>query len=89
MKVKFERSFKRDLKKIKDKVVLSKVKQTIEMMEGIKEVAEFRGDLKKLRGGSNLWRIKLGEYRIGLEIEKETVIFIRILHRKDIYKYFP
>ncbi|MBX6423784.1 type II toxin-antitoxin system RelE/ParE family toxin [Thermosulfurimonas sp. F29] len=89
MKVKFEKSFKRDLKKIKDKTVLAKVKDTIEILENIGEIAEFKGDLEKLRSGSNQWRIKIGDYRIGLEIEEDTVIFVRILHRKDIYKHFP
>jgi len=41
-----------------------------------------------LTSGSNQWRIKIGDYRIGVEIKKDTVIFVRILHRKDIYKYF-
>ena len=27
--------------------------------------------------------------RRGLKIEADTVIFVRVLNRKDIYKYFP
>ena len=88
MKVKFEKSFHRDLKKIKNKTILEKVKETIEIFENIEDIREFRGDLKKLTSGSNQWRIKIGDYRIGVEIKKDTVIFVRILHRKDIYKYF-
>ncbi|MCB0846226.1 MAG: type II toxin-antitoxin system RelE/ParE family toxin [Bacteroidetes bacterium] len=52
--------------------------------------------LKKLQGFENYYRIKLGDYRIGIEIEKspentgeEIVTFIRFIHRKDIYRYFP
>ena len=89
MKIKFEESFKRDLKKVKDKSVLEKVKEIIEEMESIKTTREFKGDLKKLQTGSNHWRIKIGEYRVGLKIEGDLAIFVRILHRKDIYKYFP
>lgn len=89
MKVRFEESFKRDLKKIKDKDVLEKVKEVIEEVENIRKIGEFKGELKKLRTGSNHWRIKVGDYRIGLKIEKNSVIFVRVLHRKDIYKYFP
>ena len=36
MKIKFEKSFKRDLKKIKDKTILAKVKDTIEILENIR-----------------------------------------------------
>jgi mRNA interferase RelE/StbE len=35
------------------------------------------------------YRIRLGDYRVGLKIENNTVCFVRFLHRKDIYRYFP
>jgi len=89
MDLKFENSFKRDLKKIKDKNVLEEIKKLIEELEKIKELKEFRGDLKKLRSGKNFGRIRIGDYRIGLEIEGNILIFVRILPRKEIYKYFP
>ncbi|WP_038056440.1 type II toxin-antitoxin system RelE family toxin [Thermodesulfobacterium hydrogeniphilum] len=89
MDLKFENSFKRDLKKIKDKDILEEIKKLIEELEKIKELKEFRGDLKKLRSGKNFWRIRIGDYRIGLEIEGNILIFVRILPRKEIYKYFP
>jgi mRNA interferase RelE/StbE len=44
---------------------------------------------KKLKGSFNTFRIKLGQYRIGIFIDNDTVEFVIILHRKDIYKYFP
>ncbi len=89
MDLKFENSFKRDLKKIKDKNVLEELKKVIRDLEEINELKGFKGDLKKLRSRKNFWRIKIGDYRIGLEIEGSTLIFVRILHRKEIYKYFP
>ena len=89
MDLKFENSFKRDLKKIKDKNVLEELKKVIKNLEEINELRNFKGNLKKLRGGKNFWRIKIGNYRIGLEIEGNTLIFVRILPRKEIYKCFP
>jgi mRNA interferase RelE/StbE len=46
-------------------------------------------NLKKLTGFRNFYRIKMGDYRIGLQIEKDTVVFAAFAHRKDIYKHFP
>lgn len=46
-------------------------------------------NLKKLKGYSQFYRIRFGNYRAGLKIESETITFERILHRKDIYKYYP
>ncbi len=47
----------------------------------------FARDLRK--GESSYYRIRFGDYRIGIKIEDDLVIFIRALHRKDIYRYFP
>ena len=46
-------------------------------------------NLKKLKAGVNHFRLRIGEYRLGFVLEKEKVIFVRFLHRKDIYKFFP
>ncbi|RKX61790.1 MAG: type II toxin-antitoxin system RelE/ParE family toxin [Thermodesulfobacteriota bacterium] len=89
MDLKFENSFKRDLKKIKDKNVLEELKKVIKGLEELNELRNFKGNLKKLRSGKNFWRIRIGDYRIGLETEGNTLIFVRILPRKEIYKYFP
>ncbi len=45
--------------------------------------------LKKMQGYETLYRIRLGDYRIGIEVVGEQVVFVRMLHRKDIYRYFP
>ena len=43
----------------------------------------------KLKGYNNFYRIRFGNYRAGLRMENKTLIFERILHRKDIYKFYP
>ena len=57
----------------------------VQKTENLSEI----GNLKKLSVSDNEYRIRLGSFRIGLILDKETVIFVRCLHRKDIYKYFP
>lgn len=46
-------------------------------------------NLKKLQGHTNAYCIRMSDYRIGLTFDGETVTFKRVLHRKDIYRYFP
>ncbi len=43
---------------------------------------------KKLRGEVNLYRIRVGDYRIVYEIEDDRLIILvlKIAHRKDIYQ---
>ncbi len=43
---------------------------------------------KKLQGAENLWRVRVGVYRILYKIQnaKLVVLVIRIAHRKDVYR---
>ena len=89
MKTDFRKSFARDLRKRKnDSDFLDRVKETIEDVE-LSKTTSMITNLKKLKGESSYYRVRFGDYRIGIKIEDDLVIFIRALHRKDIYRYFP
>ncbi len=88
MNVEFKSSFVRDLKHIRDKALKERVKETIELVEQAQSFPEI-GNVKKLRGGDRYYRIRIGDYRLGLVLEDDTVTFVRFLHRKDLYRYFP
>ncbi len=89
MKTDFRKSFARDLQSRKnDSTFLNRVKEAIECIEQAQTTSTI-ANLKKLKGESDYYRIRLGSYRIGIRIEDDLVVFIRALHRKDIYRYFP
>jgi len=88
VKVSFEASFARDLKGIKGKELLKRVEQVIAEVKAAATFSEIKS-LIKMRGYATFYRIRLGDYRIGIEVLEDKVIFVRILHRKDIYRYFP
>ena len=44
---------------------------------------------KKLTGYKTAYRIRMGQYRLGFFYENKTAELVRILHRKEIYRYFP
>lgn len=88
MKVEFRKSFQRDLKKIKDSALLKKIKLAIEEIEQAENIQQIN-NLKFLKTEPNYYRIRVGDYRIGIYIDDNLVRLVRILHRKEIYKYFP
>lgn len=88
MKVVFKASFAKDLRKIKDTQLKKQVSQMIQLVEKSSSLHEIE-QVKKIMGATNYYRIRIGDYRIGLVIENDTVIFVRFLRRKDIYRYFP
>ena len=47
-----------------------------------------RSGAKKLKGREDLWRIRVGDYRIVYEIRDRTlvVLVVRVAHRRDIYR---
>ncbi len=88
MNVRIDKSFEKDTKKIKDNDLLAKIADTIEQVQACANQKEIK-NIKKLKGFQSYYRIRIGDYRVGLMIEENTVDFIRFLPRKDVYKYFP
>ena len=88
MKVEFRKSFLKDLERVTQKTIRKKVKQTIEEVEQAQSLRQI-GNVKKLRGAEGYYRIRIGDYRIGLAATSDMVVFVRFLHRKDVYRYFP
>ena len=89
MKVEFKSSFARDLKKIGDTSLHKNIQAAIEQVSQAQDLRTVT-NLKPLgRSAGRYYRIKLGDYRIGLIVAKDVVTFVRFLHRKEIYRYFP
>jgi mRNA interferase RelE/StbE len=86
--VQFKASFARDLRSIKNKDLLNRIKEAIEQLEAAQSIHSIT-NIKKLRGGGNYYRLRVGEHRIGLSVEGDTATFVRCLDRKEIYRYFP
>ena len=88
MKTEFKSSFAKDLKSIKSKTVLEAVAKLIEVVEAAQNMRAI-SDVKKLKAKGNFYRIKLGDYRVGITLDKDEITFVRCLDRKEIYRYFP
>lgn len=88
MKTQFKESFSRDLRKIREKELLNRAKAAIETIEGARNLSDVP-NLERLKGWTKYYRLRVGDYRAGLVVEGDLVTFVRFLHRKDIYRYFP
>ncbi|TVL99980.1 MAG: plasmid stabilization protein [Candidatus Brocadia sp. WS118] len=49
------------------------------------------GYIQRMTGYPDKYKIRFGNYRIGITIDKDKQIVVcqRVAHRKDIYKIFP
>jgi len=88
MKVEFLLKFNKDLEKLEIDHVRNAALKAIHMVEKANHYTDIP-NIIKLKGHHDAYRIKIGDYRIGLFIEGNVAEFARIKHRKDIYTFFP
>ena len=89
IEVVYAEEFLKDLKKLKGTPYYTTLKNfCFSKIPLMKSTADI-DSVKKLKGYDNYYRIRKGDFRIGIKIEGATVTFLRCLPRKDIYKYFP
>ncbi|NEQ98638.1 MAG: type II toxin-antitoxin system RelE/ParE family toxin [Cyanothece sp. SIO2G6] len=88
MRVRFKPSFKRDLKKIKDTQVLVAIEVLLNTVKSA-ERPDVISNLIKMKGYDNFYRVRISNYRVGIQVIEDDVIFVRVLHRREIYRYFP
>lgn len=88
MNIRFESKFAKDLQRISDGRLLKAVKELVLACKEAESLSEI-SQVKKLKGYDTFYRVRIGDYRIGLEIAEDELIFVRCLHRKEIYRYFP
>ena len=89
MELIYGKRFSKDLDTIQHEAKVKKA--LLELIERIR-AADSLGDLKdvrKIEGYQGYFRIKVGDYRLGIKAEKNRIELIRFLHRKDIYRRFP
>jgi len=84
----FRRSFAKDLKKIRRKALRHEVQAVLEQIEQSTSLYDLP-NVKHLTSEGSYYRIRIGDYRLGLMVADDTVTVVRFLHRRDIYRYFP
>ncbi len=80
--INFAPSAAKELKKL-DRPVLLRLKEAI---DSLADNPRPNG-VKKLSGEDDLWRIRVGDYRIVYTIEDDIVLVtvVRVRHRRDAY----
>ena len=88
MRIEFTATFERDLEGVTDQRIAERVVSAIENVRQAKTPHDIH-QIKALKGTDKAYRIRIGEYRLGLYIVGDTVRFVHCLDRKEIYRFFP
>jgi len=70
-----------------DKVPLPFRRRVLDAMKELRSNPRPAG-VVKLAGDDNLWRIRVGNYRVVYEVHDDRliVLVLRVAHRKDVYR---
>ena len=89
MKTEYSPAFIKVLKALMGSTAFDRVKKlAFEEVPRVIVLNDLKG-LKRFRGPEEAYRIRIGDYRGGFFLNGQTVVFARVLHRKEIYRYFP
>ncbi len=88
MKILYERTFYKDLSKLSDNNINNRIIALIELLKKSEDISKLPS-IKKITGYSDYYRIRIGDYRLGIKYNNNQITLIRFLHRKEIYRTFP
>jgi mRNA interferase RelE/StbE len=79
----FARSARRELEVLNASIV----RRVISRINGLSQDPRPSGS-RKLQGEANLWRIRIGDYRVVYTVDdrQRTVDIVRIRHRREAYR---
>ena len=90
MQASFKSSFLRDFKKLPRDIKEEVREVCFSVFPKINSLYEFRNyPLRKMKGFKFFYRITVKDFRVGFKKLDGEVKFMRVLPRKDIYKFFP
>lgn len=87
--VRYTRTFLKEMARLPKNV--RERAENISFGEEIKQDPLLGGKVQKLSGYGSYYKMRVGDYRIGLYIDNDSQIieFQRVLHRREIYRKFP
>ncbi len=88
-KVEYTKKFLKELSSLPSNV--QKRVEAIVFHELLSENIFNLGYLEKMKGYPDKYKIRVGDYRIGITINSTTksIICQRVAHRREIYRVFP
>ncbi|WP_304066225.1 type II toxin-antitoxin system RelE family toxin [Pedobacter glucosidilyticus] len=88
MEIVFNKKFLKDLASISSKQRVKIESYVFKDYSNAEDILNS-GKLEKLKDYSQFYKIRIGDYRLGIKIEGNIFSYERVLHRKEVYKYFP
>ena len=88
MQIEYRKKFLKELSKLPSHYS-SQIEEFVFVILPTSENLEEIGRVEKMTGYKNYFKIRFGNYRVGLKKDNQSIIVETVKHRKEIYKFFP
>ena len=89
MKVESSSRFIRDIRRISAPALARRVNQKIAEIEAAASIRDV-SNVRRLNTPSSMhYRVRIGDYRLGITVEGEVAVLVAFGPRDDIYRRFP
>ena len=88
MQVEFRKKFLKELSKLPNPYQNNIEEFVFDILPNYNSLSEI-GKIEKMTGYKNYFKIRFGDYRVGIKKENNIIIVETVKHRKEIYKFFP
>ena len=88
MKIEYKKKFLKELFKLPNEYSQTIEEFVFDIFPTYDNLSEI-GKVEKMTGYKYYFKIRFGDYRVGIKKEDNTIIIETVKHRREIYKYFP
>jgi len=88
MKVEYRKRFLKELAQLPKNPRTEVEKFVFEVLPEAATLALI-GKVEQMKGYKHFFKVRFGNYRLGLQLVDEVLIVEIIAHRKEVYKFFP
>jgi mRNA interferase RelE/StbE len=88
MQVEFRKKFLKELSKLPNPYKSNIEEFVFDILANHNSLSEV-GKIEKMTGYKNYFKVRFGDYRVGIKKENNIIIIETVKHRKEIYKFFP
>lgn len=89
MQITYTKTFLKDLAKVTPVKRRQQIEKFVFEELPVLSSIENAGNIEKMTGYKNHYKVRFGDYRVGMLKNNNTIELRRVLNRKEIYKFFP
>lgn len=88
MRIRVKKSFLKQLAAL-PKDVRERIEVFVfETLPTLKSIGQS-GKIEKMHGYKSCFKIRFGEYRVGIVYEDNVIVVKVVMHRREVYRFFP